>query len=144
MSWVTTGSKACCWSSQWANICTPTNDRRGVTGTSVPWDSDFFLSACAAGPPFPAIETPCLPQAIDLTEGDRNLPLRFCDRMEHHTAGTGGIVVQQLPKKGLVSFRHFSPSIKCWTRIVRRVLLDYMHASILLKGSRWHIAPSFA
>src|SRR5207244_9572135 len=62
--------------------------------------------------PFASIEPPCLPQAIDLTEGDSNLPLRFCDRMEHHPAWTGGIVVKQLPKKGLVSFRHFSPSTK--------------------------------
>src|SRR6266404_1081419 len=53
----------------------------------------FFLRARSARSPFPAIEPPCLPQAIDLTEGDRDLPLRFCDRMEHHAAWTGGIVV---------------------------------------------------
>jgi hypothetical protein len=102
------------------------------------------LSVRSARSPFPSIEPPSLPQAIDLTEGDSNLPLRFCDRMEHHAAWTGGIVVQQLPKKGLVNFRHFSPSTKCWTRIVHWVTLAYMHASILLKGARWHIAPQFA
>jgi len=64
--------------------------------------------------------------------------------MEHHAAWTGGIVVQQLPKQGLVNFRHFSPSTKCWTRIVHWVTLDYMHASILLKGAKWHFSPQFA
>src|ERR687887_1339444 len=32
----TTGSKASCWSSQWAKRCTPTYDRYGVTWTSAP------------------------------------------------------------------------------------------------------------
>jgi hypothetical protein len=38
----------------------------------------------------------------------------------------------------------FSPSTKFWARIVRWVPLDYIHASILLKGPRWHSAPQFA
>ena len=81
---------------------------------------------------------------MDLTEGDSNVPLGFCDRMEPQTAWTGGIVVKQWPQKGLVSFRHFSPSTKCWARIVRWVPLDDMHASILLKGPRGHSSPQFA
>ena len=53
----------------------------------------FFCGLARRGRPFPSIEPPCLPQAIDLTEGDSDLPLRFCDRMEHQAAWTGGIVV---------------------------------------------------
>ena len=83
--------------------------------------------------PFPSIEPPCLPQAIDVTEGDSNLPLRFCDRMEHHAAWTGGIVVEELPQKGLVRFSHLSSSTKFWSRVVNWVPLGYRHASILLK-----------
>ncbi len=58
-----------------------------------PGDADFFLRVRSARSPFPSIEPPCLSQAIDVTEGDRDLPLRFCERMEHHAAWTGGIVV---------------------------------------------------
>src|SRR5712692_9593065 len=104
----------------------------------------FFLRAHSARSPFASIEPPCLPQAIDLTEGDSNLPLRFCDRMEHHAAWTGGIVVQQLPKKGLVNFRHFSPSTKCWTRIVHWITLHAMHVSLLLNGGQWHLSSQLA
>jgi len=85
-----------------------------------------------------------LPQAIDVPEGDSHLPLRFCDRMQHYAAWTGGIVVQQLPKKGLGNFRHFSPSTKCWTRIVHWVTLDAMHTSLLLHGVQWHLSPQLA
>jgi len=70
---------------------------------------------------------------MNLTEGDRNLPLRFCDRMEHHTAWTGGIVVEECPKKGLVRFRHLSSSTQSWLRVVHWIPLEYRHASILLK-----------
>jgi hypothetical protein len=79
-----------------------------------------------------------------LTEGDSKLPLRFCDGIKHQAAWTGGIVVQHLPKKGLVHFRHFSPSTKCWTRIVHWVTLDAMHASLLLNGVQWHLSPQLA
>ncbi len=71
-----------------------------------PGDADFFLRVRSARSPFPSIEPPCLSQAIDVTEGDRDLPLR--------------------------------------TRIVHWIILDYMHASILLREGRWHLSPQCA
>ena len=116
-----------------SNKWTPTNDREGVTRTRLPCDSAFFLRARSAWPPFPSIEPPSLPQPIDLTEGDRNLHRRFCERMEHQAAWTGGIVVEELPQKGLGRFRHLSAGTQCWTCVVNWGALGYRHASILLK-----------
>jgi len=84
-------------------------------------------------PPFASIEPPCLPHPIDVTEGDSNLPLRFRYRMEHQATWTGRIVVEQLPQKGLVRFRHLSSSIQCWFRVVNGLPLDSLHALVLLK-----------
>jgi hypothetical protein len=53
--------------------------------------------------------------------------------MKHEAAWTGGIVVEELPQKGLVRFSHFSSSQKFWARVVNSVPLGSMHASILLK-----------
>jgi hypothetical protein len=64
--------------------------------------------------------------------------------MKHQAAWTGGIVVQQLPKKGLVNFRHFSPSTKCWTRIVHWIILDALHVSLLLNGGQWPFSSQLA
>jgi hypothetical protein len=64
--------------------------------------------------------------------------------MEPQAAWTGGIVVEHLPKKNLVSFRHFSPSTQVWTHIVHWVILHYMQTSILLRGGRWHLSAQFA
>ena len=125
-----------------ANKWTPTNDRAGVTWTRCPCDSDFFLSACSAWPPFPAIEPPGLPQPIDLTEGDRNLHRTFCERMKYHAAWTVGIVVEELPKKGLVSFSHLSASTKCRTRVANGGPLGDRHTSILLKDQDGILPPS--
>jgi hypothetical protein len=68
-----------------------------------------------------------------LTESDRNLHLCFCERMKHEAAWTGGIVVEELPQKGLVRFSHLSSRPKFWARVVNWVPLGSMHASILLK-----------
>src|SRR5437660_2292759 len=119
--------------SQAANKLTPTNDRALVPWTRCLCDSDFFLRVRSAWPPFPAIEPPGLPQPIDVTEGDRNLHLTFCDRMEYPAAWTVGIVVEELPQKGLVSFRHLSARTKCRTRAAHWVPLGDRPALILLK-----------
>jgi len=113
--------------------CTPTNDREGVTRTRAPCGSPFFLTVHSARPPFPSIEPPGFPQPIDVTESDRNLLRRFCDRMKYQAAWTGGIVVESFPQQGLVSFRDLSSSTQVWTWRVLWVAGGYMHASILLK-----------
>jgi len=59
-----------------------------------------------------------LPQPIDVTEGDGNLPLRFGARLEHQAAWPVGIVVEELPEKGFVRLSHLSSSTQCWTRVV--------------------------
>jgi hypothetical protein len=53
--------------------------------------------------------------------------------MKHEAAWTGGIVVEELPQKGLVRFSHLSSSPQCWARVVNWVPLGSLHASILLK-----------
>jgi hypothetical protein len=53
--------------------------------------------------------------------------------MQHEAAGTGGIVVEALPQKGLVRFSPLSSSPQCWARVVNGVPLGSLHASILLK-----------
>jgi hypothetical protein len=53
--------------------------------------------------------------------------------MKHEAAWTGGIVVEELPQKGLVRFSHLSSSPKFWARVVNWVPLGSLHASILLK-----------
>jgi hypothetical protein len=53
--------------------------------------------------------------------------------MKHEAAWTGGIVVEELPQKGLVRFSHLSSSPKFWARVVNWIPLGSMHASILLK-----------
>jgi hypothetical protein len=53
--------------------------------------------------------------------------------MKHEAAWTGGIVVEELPQKGLVRFSHLSSRPKFWARVVNWVPLGSMHASILLK-----------
>jgi hypothetical protein len=53
--------------------------------------------------------------------------------MKHEATGTIGIVVEQLPQKGLVRFSHLSSSPKFWARVVAWIPLGAMHASILLK-----------
>jgi hypothetical protein len=53
--------------------------------------------------------------------------------MKHEAAWTGGIVIEELPQKGLVRFSHLSSSPKFWTRVVNWGSLGSLHASILLK-----------
>jgi hypothetical protein len=68
-----------------------------------------------------------------LTESERNLHLCFGERMQHEAAWTGGIVVEELPQKGLVRFSHLSSRPTFWARVVNWVSLGSRHASILLK-----------
>jgi hypothetical protein len=53
--------------------------------------------------------------------------------MKHEAAGTGGVVVEELPQQSLVRFSHLSSSPKFWARVVNWVPLGSMHVSILLK-----------
>jgi hypothetical protein len=116
-----------------AKTWTPTNARDGVTRTSCPSGSAFFLTDYAPWTPFPTIEPPGFPQPIDLTESDRNRLLRFCNGMQYQAAWTGGIVVEDFPQPGFVSFRDFSSGTPVWTWGVTWVALRYEHLSILLK-----------
>jgi len=53
--------------------------------------------------------------------------------MKHEAAWTVGIVIEDLPQKGLGRFSHLSASPKFWARVVTWVPLGAMHVSILLK-----------
>jgi hypothetical protein len=53
--------------------------------------------------------------------------------MKHEAAWTAGIVVEELPQKGLVRFSHLSARPKCWDCVVNWGPLGSLHASILLK-----------
>ena len=90
----------------------------------------FFLRTGSAGAPFASTEPPCLAQPIDLTETDRHLHLIFRDGLENHAAWTVGIVAEELPKKGFVSFSHLAAGTKELRRVIN---WDHLHVSILLK-----------